>query len=120
MIMKQNLFMIIALVTSALSINANDVIILSSSMDDDGKYRPTIVTPPTVDYEKMSRTLTIKSDDTIEDATITIRDIRGNAIMLQSTTLQNGQARINVPENVDKAKHSIELSLDKEVYKGIF
>lgn len=105
---------------SAISTYATDVIaLLSCPTDDKGKNRPSVTTPPQILYEEQSRTLTIKTEEPIVDATITIRDTKGNPIMSQSTPLY-GKTKIDLPKDVDEAKHSIELDCEGQTLKGIF
>lgn len=116
--MKANLLTMAAFMIICGSIMAKDVIPLEELIENNGKGKPNITNNPEVSYE--DGTIEIRCDSTIENATVSIKDKYDNTIYMTMGNIGNTPQQINIPEDVDNEKVSIEIITDDKAFKGEF
>ncbi len=116
--MKANLLTMAAFMIICGSIMAKDVIPLEELIENNGKGKPNITNNPEVSYE--DGTIEIRCDSTIENATVSIKDEYDNTIYMTMGNIGNTPQQINIPEDVDNEKVSIEIITDDKAFKGEF
>lgn len=116
--MKANLLTMAAFMIICGSIMAKDVIPLEELIENNGKGKPNITNNPEVSYE--DGTIELRCDSTIENATVSIKDEYDNTIYMTMGNIGSTPQQINIPEDVDYEKVSIEIITDNKAFKGEF
>lgn len=116
--MKANLLTMAAFMIICGSIMAKDVIPLEELIENNGKGKPNITNNPEVSYE--DGTIEIRCDSTIENATVSIKDEYDNTIYMTMGNIGSTPQQINIPEDVNDEKVSIEIITDNKAFKGEF
>ncbi len=116
--MKANILIMTAFMIICGSIMAKDVITLNVIPVIGGKSNPNVTKTPEITYE--DGTIELRCDSTIENATVSIKDKYDNTIYMTMGNIGNTPQQINIPEDVDNEKVSIEIITDDKAFKGEF
>ena len=114
--MNKKVFMTFLVVAFRITSHAGNIVTLNSSFDDrDRNHRYEI---PVVTDEGSE--IVITSDTLVSDVRVIIKDVSGTVISDELLTLHPSDNIVNIPEEYQNDKYSIELYYDENCLYGYF